>query len=85
MSEYRRVSPDVIERWQCVEEISLSKLDADQAELQADLDSIEQPTDEELIESGRSEHPWYQDRAAIQERIEKLTEQIDFLNSLPQE
>ena len=53
------------------EVIDLGALKQEKENLEQML-NIPKPTDEELIELGKSQHPYYQDKTYIRDRIEQI-------------
>lgn len=75
-----KIDEKTAKRYKVVEEtIDLEALKREKEDLEAQL-QMPEPTQEELIEAGKSIHPYYQiNKEAIQERIKQIDE---LLNSI---
>lgn len=73
--EIKKIDKDTFEYWQKVKTVKLSELKAELLQLQEQLKEAK-PTNKELIELGRSVHPYYSDieqkKAELQNQINKL-------------
>ena len=78
---YRRIDADRFERLYVIRIISVQRLKERLRRLRYQLD-MPGPSDRELIEAGRAVHPYYKDRDGLQDQIDNLTDQINYLEGM---
>lgn len=77
-SIYRRIDGDKFERLDVIQVIDESKLREKLSRLKACLD-VPKPSDEELIEAGKTIHPFYEERERVERDIQTIQKQLDIL------
>ena len=78
---YRRVDKGIFARLELAGVLHLGRLKGKLRKLMAELDMPE-PSEAELLEVGRSVHPYYRDRQEVEEQIKALIKQIKTLEEI---
>lgn len=78
---YKRVDEDKFARMGIVETISLERLERQLAEHE-EMYNAPEPSDKELIEYAKMEHPWYIERDDLEPNITRLRKLIQELEGI---